>query len=499
MNYIRIPRQITLSEIIKNNYSFSSLNYIKVDIKNNNSHFLRDLLDRNLLSSDKGLEVGSQSYISKSNFYFIRTKGLQSESLLPSFTSESVVPILPISFKNMNLREGDIIISKDSNIGETIILDKDYPNYMLSGGLYKLPLSKNKYYILGFMKSDFFKTQLNFMASKGSTIRHAKTLFLDCKIPFPNGKNSLNIINYFEILVQALINKEQEIIFKYNQINQLINQELNNGQKSNNFKFEYPTLEELLSMNRINAGIYSEYFKKQEFKIRNYKLGYKNIEELGFNISRGQNLQISAIGKSIYSDIKKPDFYTLILPKNLSLFGTVKKYEYLGNSNKLKTLKAGDIIFGAEGFEKGRSMVVFEDKDNSITNIHGITLNHSQNDITLSIFVKCFLDYLRNIKLIDLYAVGGNGGSLAQRYWDSISFPNFPHGVQKDIEKLYYFVLPYKDISMQNFLEEDKKWNKMAGLFQIDESRVKIKEHLDKIINNIIEDKDIDIDFSFLL
>lgn len=31
----------------------------------------------------------------------------------------------------MNLKEGDIIISKDSNIGEIVILDKDYPNYML--------------------------------------------------------------------------------------------------------------------------------------------------------------------------------------------------------------------------------------------------------------------------------------------------------------------------------------------------------------------------------
>ena len=52
------------------------------------------------------------------------------------------------------------------------------------------------------------------------------------------------------------------------------------------------------------------------------------------------------------------------------------KIEYLGNPNLLKTLNRGDLIFGAEGFEKGRSIVVVEDINNYITNIHGITISH---------------------------------------------------------------------------------------------------------------------------
>ena len=63
-----------------------------------------------------------------------------------NLSSDSVIPILPSKFVDLKLREGDLIISKDSNIGETIILDKDYPNHMLSGGLYKLPVDINKYY-----------------------------------------------------------------------------------------------------------------------------------------------------------------------------------------------------------------------------------------------------------------------------------------------------------------------------------------------------------------
>ena len=55
------------------------------------------------------------------------------------------------------------------------------------------------------------------------------------------------------------------------------------------------------------------------------------------------------------------------------------KKEYLGNPNELKTLKKGDVIFGAEGNEKGRSLAIIEEQSNTITNIHGITLN--QNNI----------------------------------------------------------------------------------------------------------------------
>ena len=46
--------------------------------------------------------------------------------------------LYPSSFVQMNLKEGDLIISKDGNIDEIAILDKDYPNYMLLGVLYKI-------------------------------------------------------------------------------------------------------------------------------------------------------------------------------------------------------------------------------------------------------------------------------------------------------------------------------------------------------------------------
>ena len=98
---------------------------------------LKDLLERELKRSDLGKEVGSINYVNGSNFFFVKTKALQDYSFLPIFNSESTETVSPQSFQNQNLKKGDVILSKDSNIGEVIILDDDYPNYMLSGALYK--------------------------------------------------------------------------------------------------------------------------------------------------------------------------------------------------------------------------------------------------------------------------------------------------------------------------------------------------------------------------
>ena len=469
------------------------------DIPNKNYKQLRDLLDRPLKTTDKGIEVGSDNYISKSSHFFIRAKALQSYSFLPFWNNETKIPITPHCYVEKNLKKGDILISKDSNIGEAIILDKDYPNHLYSGALYKLPLSNMKYYVLAFLKHEYFRKQLDILVPKGSTIRHAKTLFLDCKIPFPNQKNDKEVIEYIEKLTKSIIEKEIQIRNKFETIFNLINEELENNQGSEKFIYEYPNPSIFLKLKRIDAGIYSEYFKKEEFKIRNYVGGYKTVKKLGFDVSRGQNLQITCIGKSIYSKVKKENFYTVIKPKHISIYGFSFDEEYLGNANELRTLKQGDIIFGAEGFEKGRSLVIFEDKDKTITNIHGITINHLEKDIELSIFLKCFLDYLRRKGLIDLYAVGGNGGSLAMKYWNLIPIPLFRAEIKKKIIELYKTPLNYKGIiNLSNFEERDKEFNKIAGIHELDFSIKNIKNKIDQILNDIVNNKKIDIEFNFL-
>lgn len=496
-SYVKTPTAISFSDIVEKEFTLSSSQYMDLVMPNENFLYVKDFLSRPLQRKDLGVEVGSLNYIGKSTHYFLRTKALQQHSFLPEITGETALPIMPGCFVRMNLIKGDLIISKDSNIGEIVILDKDYPNFMLSGALYKLPVSDKKFYLLAFIKHNIFREQLDFMVPKGATIRHAKTLFLDCKIPMPN-INADETIKFVELLTQAIINKEQLIKERHEKILQQIEQELLNNQKSNKFKFELPTINEIENTGRLDTNLYREHFKQIVFQIQNYTKGFQTIHELGFSLSRGQNLQVSNIGDSVYSKKKYKNFYTLMLPKFLSKYGTVDKVEYLGNPNSLKTLKKGDLIFGAEGFEKGRSIVIIEEQDRVITNIHGITIQQEEHNVNKAIFVKCCLDYLRSKGLIDLYAVGGNGGSLAQKYWDIIPFPNFPEPKQKEIALLYHnpeSIYQTETFTLDNFLEQDNAFNETAGIYELDKTGKQLKEILNKAIDDIANDKDVEICF----
>ena len=183
----------------------------------------------------------------------------------------------------------------------------------------------------------------------------------------------------------------------------------------------------------------------------------------------------------------------------LSRYGTIDDVKYLGNRNLLKTLKVGDLIFGAEGFEKGRSIVVVKEETNTITNIHGITLKQDSHNLNKAIFVKCFMDYLRYKGLIDLFAVGGNGGSLAQRYWPFIPFPNFPETTQKEIASLYYNSKEYDtcDLQLDTFIEYDNEYNNSAGIFELDKSAKQLKAILNKTIDDIVNERRINFSFTY--
>ena len=494
--YINAPTSISYKSLENNGYILSSFQYKDLIMPNKNYKFVRDMLSHPLTRNDLGYEVGSSNYIGKSPYYFLRAKALQSYSYLPDITSETALPIMPNAFIDKKLIKGDLLISKDSNIGETVILDKDYPNYMVSSAIYRLPISENKYYLFAFSKHSFFREHLDAMVPKGATIRHAKTFFLDCKIPFPN-KNKHTTIKYIELLTQAIINKEIAIRKRYHAILDLIEEELMLNQNKEKYKFNFPTINEIDEIGRFDTNLYRNEFKEVDHLIKNYSNGSQTIFDYGFTLSRGQNLQVSNIGPSIYSDEKHANFYTLMLPKFLSKYGTVDKVEYLGNPNPLKTLKRGDLIFGAEGFEKGRSIVVIEEKENTITNIHGITIQQEEHDIIKAIFIKCCLDYMRNKGLIDLFAVGGNGGSLAQKYWASIHFPKFPRKKQEEISKLYHTKITPNaaTCTILDFLDRDSKFNNLAGVVELDKSIKKIQKQLTNSIDRIINDTEVDIKF----
>ena len=148
--YIRTPESISINAIEEKDFTLSSSQYMDLMMPNTTFKFVRDFLSRKLTRSDLGFEVGSINYIDRSPCYFLRTKALQSHTYLPEITPETAIPLLPNAFIKQNLKEGDLLISKDSNIGEIIILDQDYPSIMTSGAIYRLPINKYKHYLLAY-------------------------------------------------------------------------------------------------------------------------------------------------------------------------------------------------------------------------------------------------------------------------------------------------------------------------------------------------------------
>jgi len=323
MRYIQIPTTITYKDLVEK-CSLSPSSYKTITFNNKNVKKIRELLSE---KPQKGEEVGSFSYVSKSNFYFIRTKALQTSCFLPVLNDvEYAVPILPMVFKDFKLRKGDILISKDANIGETAYLNEDLPNFMISGGIVKLRFPEDiKYYVFAFMKSEFFRNQIDLMVSRGATIRHAKTLWLDAEIPFPNQQNKEEIVKFVTLLTKAIIRKEAEICLKDDRIVNLIENELKNNQSPRKYQYSYPTINELQNSNRLDTSLFCEDFREKDFKISNYSYGYSTITQLNFEISRGQNLQVSCIGKSIYKDTKNNNYYALFLPTHITRYGTIEK------------------------------------------------------------------------------------------------------------------------------------------------------------------------------
>lgn len=497
--YVKIPNSISFNSIIEKDYTLSSSQYMDLIMPNKNFLFVRNFLNRNLQRNDLGVEVGSLNYIGQSTHYFVRTKALQAHSFLPEITSETALPIMPSSFVKMNLKQGDLLISKDSNIGEAVILDKDYPNFMLSGAIYRLPVTEKKYYLLAFIKHNIFREQLDFMVPKGATIRHAKTMFLDCKIPMPN-HDSENVINFVEVLTQAIINKEKLIKDRHECILKAIENELLENQKPNKFSFELPRINELEEVGRIDTARYSFEYKKYEHLIQNYKNGFFKLSQLGYTVNRGQNLQISNIGESFYSNHYIKGFYKLAVSSNFSEYSTVERFNFLGNPGSLNEIKKGEIIFSARGAQFGRVVIFPEEIENTITNIDSLVIKNEKVNIERNIFIAMFLNNLRWNKHIYKIAITGSGAnSLTQYQSDDINFPNFEEIKQKEIAKYYHNAeTKYKTdtFTLTNFLTKDNEFNKEAGIYELDKTAKQLKEILNNTIDDIVNDRAVNINFT---
>lgn len=484
MEFANIPKTISFNDLVNHkNKSLSPSDHTTIKV---NSTYIN--LEKLLSTVTYGKEVGGFNYVDTSKYRFIRTKCLQSNSILLNL--EESIAINPLSFRQFNLTKHDVLIVKDSNVGEVCYIDEDLPNYAISGGVVKINLNEDldNFYVIGIMKSAFFKEQVDLMTPKGATIKHSKDSFKHTKIPISSNPKT---IQHISLLTQSLIKKERELRNKFKLINKSIKDELRSNQGTEVFSHKVVTYKDLLKHNRFDTGLYAKAFKEIEHLISNYKNGSDTITNMGFYSIRGQNLQISQIGKSLYAKSLKPTFYKLFLPTNITIYGTLKKVLFIGNAKKLLQVDNEDIILGAEGFEKGRSFIPLNEKGKFITNIHGTMLRNDAAPRYKKIFIKCMLDWFREKGVIDAYSVGGNGGSFSTKYWKILHFPLFEDEKQKEIAKLYYnpsddYLNHILNFDEKTHREKDSVVTKKSGILDLDLQIKTIKNIIDNEIKGMI-------------
>lgn len=475
---------------IGNKFKLSPSLHKKSVLPNNNTKTVAEFLYKALDRADLGTEVGTINYVSGSNFFFIRTKALQSHTFLPQLSSESVVSIHPTSFKNYNLQENDIILSKDSNIGEVVILDKSYPNYMLSGALYKLPVEKHKYYLLAFLKHTFFRNQLDVIVPKGATIRHAGTKFLHCKIPIPN-KNTGDTISFIEEMMKLIITIEKEIKSKFDIIDNTITTELTENQmKKSSFSFNQPVFSEIQSGKRLDTGIYSKTFTNTDFLIRNYAGGFYFID--ADKLKSGNTPRIRHIGTD--ENLK----YRWVTPTNCSDIGYLLFDERISmhsenNLNQNAMLLVNRTSKGGRGEYVG--IATFYDIKTYGVGHHnqGIYRVFDYPDEEL-IFMTCFMNTSIIRKYCSFMCVGSKMKELRSNQFLSIPFPNFSKGIKQRIVRTYSNT---DNLSKEqsNIFKSPNQYLQKAGIIQLEVLLRKLQSKLNNALDQIINDQEVVVDY----
>jgi len=502
-------KTISIKDILDNN---SILSPAMLNNKNNNYNFIKFVPLKDLVeNSTKGEEIGSKSYIEKSNYFFIRTRAIQPNSLLLVEDNESIIPMHPHAYKKQNLKEGNILIVKDANVGETAILEKDLNNCMISGGIYNIKLKNYKYYVLAYTKTPHYKKQIDSLIPKGATIKHGKDIVFDFLIPFPNFKDdklNKNIINFVEMLTKLLVEKEKIIKEKFSKISLKIEEELYKNQNPNNtFKYSFPNLQTLLKEKRLDTKLYSKGFKEIDYLIKNYKFGYSFIEESKIKIGNTPSSRV------FHENAK----YRWITPTNISDYGTIINNERIDFSNQFNLKNDAMLIInrtskGGTGEYVGISTFYDYNLYGDGHHNQGIyrVENYSKEEL---LFMICFMNSGIIRKYCSHIAMGSKMKEIKSKHFCQIPIPKFSDNVKKEIVKLYYnetknnfedtIITKFNNMSdfleilnesnteevLDNYCKKEIECSYEVGIFQLNNSIIQIKELIEKIFTIILTSK----------
>lgn len=474
MHEIIVPDEVKVSELMANG-SLSPNNYKKLTIKNNNQIKIRDYLEKSN-PYIKGIEPGSGAYVKKSEQAFLRNSCVNNIQF--TVDKSKYIYLNPKYYNECTVESGDVLFCTDANIGDCCLFMSDDEKVIFSSGMIKLNFTRKEdvYYVVAFMRDDYFRKQLDAKTPKGATIRHSGDRFLDCYIP--ECKQHW-VFDMMESLLKNITLSEIESDKKLRSSEQQINDELMTAV----YDYVNPTLRQLEENARLDSGIYSNTVFQWNENVKKYKNGYSNLDEFGFELKRGPNLAKRDLGRSIQTDSYKKGYSVLIYPSDISSSGYIEKVSYLGARYPIWYLEKKNILFSAEG-TIGKTFIVCDERMHFTTNFHGTIVKPKSKKIKLSksIFMGLYLNFLRSQEVLSRMAVGGNGGSFAVGYWDNIKIPNVDNAFMKKLALLYH---NETELNPAIFNEQQIK---NAGIYELNEFLIQSKALLQLICNDIKSD-----------
>ncbi|MBI9094166.1 MAG: hypothetical protein JEY71_04705 [Sphaerochaeta sp.] len=485
-----LPEQISYNDITNTN-SFSPSNYSVSTIRNQKQLPLESFLTGDYYI--KGIEPGNSSYVKKSDHHFIRNSCIDSYNLT-SQQSKEIYLNPNLNFPCM-LENEDVLLCKDANIGDScmFLAFEQRIRYSFSSGIVKLLFKSNelKFYCLAFLNDEYFKQQLETFTPRGATIKHAGRNFLRCMLP-EISPNIPPLLPYFEILQKNIAYSEILSKKRLEKANQMFSKEMQSSIGENLYQYEGPSISIIENQNRLDAGNYSRTVEEFEFKVKNYKFGKNSLDSYGYLVKRGPNLAKRDLGRSIKSDSYIKNYHLLVYPSDISDNGYLLKALYIGARNPVWFLGVGDILFSAEG-TVGKTFIICDKHLSFTTNFHGIIVSPKKApsySLKRSILLGQYLIYCKDTGYLDKLSVGGQGGSLALGYWERLEIPNFTEEFMNLITPLYYSeTLPMDPLVFDICKLEN------AGVYELNELRLKSKELLKKIISDIKNDDIKSIEF----
>jgi len=347
-------------------------------------------------------------------------------------------------------------------------------------------------YVFSFLRTDFFVEQVWSLLHRGVYPRMDTGALGRIFIPIATDPQ---VCKYVSVLSQAIAEKERTIRDRNTAILQAIGDELAAGQSKVAFTYAYPALAEVRERGRFDAAVYSHEYKSKMWLMTNYARGCRTPTAAGFTVKPGPSLEIKILRTRIDSETSKPGFYTLLIPANISEYGTMSKVTWLGTAKQLPLLKQGDILFGEAGFGKGRTIVLVDGIDRATTNAHGLYARRTDGNLAESIFFRCIFHWYRSMRLIDLMAVGGSGGHFSPEYFDSLLIPRFPNAIKDQIVKLYYSPAPNaaKPPNLTSFAEYHQTRNAALGTWELDGELKALQSELAAVQELVIQGKTVTV------